>query len=111
MRTVLKGFHHRAVRRMADMMAHRGPGSGWIYPSLEEALKKAGVHTMEHYVSKRQQRIVDSISTRRIWMHCMAARRQPGTSPRTVCWWDQKRRQAKPIDEHGEDGAPCLQRH
>jgi len=28
---------------MADMMAYRGPGGGWIYPSLEEALKKAGV--------------------------------------------------------------------
>jgi len=28
-------------------------------------------------------------------------------SPRTVCWWwDQKRRQAKPVDELGED-APC----
>jgi len=88
---------------MADMMAYRGPGSGWIYPPLEEALKKAGLYTMEHYVSKRQQRIVDYISTRPIWMHCTAARRQPGTSPKTVCWWDQKRRQAKPVDEHWED--------
>jgi len=103
--TVLKGFHHRAVRRMADMMAYRGPGGGWIYPSLEEALKKAGVCTMEHHVSKRQQRVVDCVSTRPVWMHCMAARRQPGTSPRTVHWWDQKRRQAKPVDEQGEDGA------
>jgi len=109
--TVLKGFHHRAVRTMVDMVACRGPGGGWIHPSLEEALKKAGVHTMEHCVSKRQQHTVDCISTRPVWVHCMTARRQPGTSPRTVCWWDQKRRQAKPVDEHGEGGAPCLQRH
>jgi len=105
---VLKGFCHRAARRMADMMAHRGPGGGWIYPPLEEALKKAGLCTMEHCVYKRQQRMVDCISTRPIWMHCMAASRKPGTSPRTVCWWDQKRRQAKPADEHWEDGTPCL---
>jgi len=106
--TVLKGFHYRAARRMADMMAYRGPGGGWIYPSLEEALKKAGLYTMEHYVSKRQQRIVDYISTRPIWMHCMAASRKPGASSKTIYWWDQKRRQAKPVDEHGEDGTPGL---
>jgi len=45
--TVLKGFHHWAARRMADMMACRGPGCGWIHPSLEEALEKAGLHAME----------------------------------------------------------------
>jgi len=77
--TVLKGFHHQAVRRMVDMMACRGPGGGWIPPSLEEALKKAGVHTMERCVSKRQQHAVDCISARPVWMHCMVAWRQPGT--------------------------------
>jgi len=106
--TALKGFHHQAVRRMADVMACRGPSGVWVYPSLEEALKKAGVHTMEHCVSKRQQHMVDCISARPIWAHCMAASRQPATFPRTVCWWDQKRRQVRPVDEHGEDGAPCL---
>jgi len=29
-----------------------------ICPPLEEALKKAGLHTMEHHVNKRQQRMV-----------------------------------------------------
>jgi len=66
---------------MADLMAYRGPGGGWIYPPLEEALKKAGLHTMEHYVNKRQQRIVDYISTRPIWAHCMVASRKPGVDP------------------------------
>jgi len=108
--TVLKGFHHRAVRRVADMMACRGPGGGWICPSLEEALKKDGACAMEHCASNRQQRTLDCISTRPIWMHCMAASRKPGSSPKTVYWWDQKRRQAKPVDEHGEDGAPGLSR-
>jgi len=59
MMNVLKGFHHRAARRMANMMAYKGPGDKWIYPPLEEALKKAGLYTMEHYVNKQQQRIVD----------------------------------------------------
>jgi len=108
--TALKGFHHRAARRMANimMMACRGPGGGWLYPPLEEALKETGLHTMEHCVNKRKQRMVGCISTRPIWMHCMAASKKPGTPARTVCWWCQKRRQAKPVDEHWEDGTPCL---
>jgi len=108
MMTVLKGFQHRTARRMANMMAYKGPGDKWIYPPLEEALKKAGLYAMEHCVYKRQQRIVDYISTRPIWAHCMAASKKPGTPARTICWWDQKRGQAKPIDEHWEDGTPCL---
>jgi len=84
--TVLKGFHHWAARRMANMMAYRGPGNKWIYPPLEEVLKKADLYTMEHYVNKRQQRIVDYISTRPIWMHCMAASKKPGTPARTIYW-------------------------
>jgi len=96
---VLKGFQHMAARRMADMMACRGPGGGWVYPPLEEALKKAGLYTMEHYVNKRQQRIVDYISTRPIWAHCMAASRKPGTSPRLF---------TVGIRREGQDGTPCL---
>jgi len=38
----LKGFHHQAARRMANMMAYRDPGGDNIYPPLEEALKEAG---------------------------------------------------------------------
>jgi len=104
--TALKGVHHQN----GGHDGLRGPCGGWIYPPLEEALKKAGLCTMEHCVSQRQQRTVDHISTRPVWAHCMAARRKPGTSPKTVCqcWWDQKRRQAKPVDEHWEDGTPCL---
>jgi len=78
----LKGFHHWAARRMAKMMACRGPGGVWIYPPLEEALKEAGLYTMEHRVTKRQQRVVDYISTRPIWMHCIAASKRPGTPTR-----------------------------
>jgi len=50
--TALKGFHYCAARRILDMMVHRGPGGGWIYPPLEEALKKDGLYTMEQYVNK-----------------------------------------------------------
>jgi len=50
--TALKGFHHRVARRMANMMAYGGSGGGWIYPALEEALKGAGLYSMEHCVNK-----------------------------------------------------------
>jgi len=77
---VLKGFHHRAAGRMADIMAHGGPCGGWICPPLEEALKKPGLCAVEHCVNKRQQCTVDCISTRPVWMHCVAVSRKPGTS-------------------------------
>jgi len=80
--TSLKGFHHRAARRMANVMAYRGPGGGWIYPPLEEALKKTGLCTIEHNVNKCQQQIVDYISTRPIWVHCMSASKKPRTPAR-----------------------------
>jgi len=38
----------------------------------------------------------------------MSLMRKPGTPPGTVYWWEQKRRQAKPADEHWEDGTHCL---
>jgi len=66
---------------------------------------------MEHYVKKRQLRIVDYISTRPIWVHCVAESKKPVTPVRTVFWWDQKRRQTEPVDKHWEDRTPCLQRH
>ena len=37
---VLKGFHLWAARRMADMMAHSGPGGGWIYPHLRRPSRR-----------------------------------------------------------------------
>jgi len=71
---------------MASMMAYRGPGGSLIYPPLEEALKEAGLYAMEHYVNKYQQRIVDYISARLIWVHCMTVSKKPETPVRTVYW-------------------------
>jgi Reverse transcriptase (RNA-dependent DNA polymerase) len=118
--TVLRGFHHRAARRMANMMAYRTAGGKWVYPPIEEALKKAGLYNIEHYVNKRQYRIVDYIASRPIWAHCMAATKKPGTPAKTVYWWNQnrtppqaksgrKKKSGMPAEaETWEDGTPCL---
>ena len=34
----LKGFHHRAVRRMAGMVPKRQQDVTWVYPPIGEAL-------------------------------------------------------------------------
>jgi len=68
------------------------PGGGWLYPPITEALKESGLYTIVHYVNKHQQRIVNFVSTRPSWVHCMAAGKKPGTLAKMVYWWNQNRR-------------------
>jgi hypothetical protein len=72
---------------MANMMPRRLPGGKWFYPDIEEAMKAAGMYTIEHYFLKRQARIVNYITNRPIWAHCMAATRKHGSSSQRRLWW------------------------
>ena len=84
----LRGFHHRAARRMARMMAYKNSDGVWTYPPLEEALETAGLYSIEHYLTKRQQRVVQYIATRPIWAHVLDATQQQGPNPKTKYWWN-----------------------
>jgi len=84
----LTGFHHRAARRITGMVAYRAPGGEWVYPPIDEVLKEAGMYTMEHYISKRRNRLVTYVATRPIYDLCCDAVR-PSGSPNRMFWWDQ----------------------
>jgi len=62
---------------MANMMAYRVQGGKWGCPPTAEGLKESSLCSIEHYLNKRQQHIVDYNSTRPIWLHYMVANKQP----------------------------------
>jgi hypothetical protein len=77
----LDSFHHRAAWQMAGMCpAHNGEGNR-TYPSNTWALKKVGLHTIEHYIGVRQQTISNYIVNRPIFEHCWNGVRKRGSSP------------------------------
>ena len=65
MMQALRGFHHRAARRITSMMPYR-EGGEWVYPSTTEVLKEAGMYSMEHYLNVRRNKLVDYVATRPI---------------------------------------------
>ena len=81
----LRGFHHRAVRRITGMVAYRVAG-GWDSLPIEAVLEVAGLHPIEVYLERRQNTLVDYISTRPIFDLCNDATRLSG-SPNPRYWW------------------------
>ena len=57
-----------------------------MYPPLEEVITDAGIHEVETYVSRRQNRVVKLIATRPIMDLCLEAARRPGSKVANQCW-------------------------
>ena len=88
---VLEGFHHRAARRLSGRSAQYLPREDrWVYPPIEEALEKAGLFRLAHYIGVRQNTLAESIATRPILDICRCAERLSGSS-RHESWWRQRR--------------------
>ena len=85
----LSGFHHRVARRLSGRTPrYLRQEDRWVYPPIAEALEVAGMFTMEHYVSIRQNTLVNNITTRPILELCREAERRTG-SPSRLYWWTQ----------------------
>ena len=84
----LEGFNLRAARRMTGMRPRKEPDGSWTYPSTEEVLKVAGLHTIAHYIEVRQNTILKFIIDQPIHTLCEDAVRERGTGNRQY-WWDQ----------------------
>ena len=52
-------------------------------------MEEVGLHTVEHYIKVRRDKIASHIATRPIFEYCRGARRRRGTAPRQY-WWDQE---------------------
>ena len=54
---VLKGFHHRAARRITGMAAKYGAGGGWEYTPVVVVLEAEVLQPIKEYIRRRQATI------------------------------------------------------
>ena len=74
---------------MTGNMPKRNANTGaWTYPNTEKVLDKAGLHTIEHYISVRRATIAKFIVNRPIFDMCGEGERRRGSSRRQF-WWQQ----------------------
>ena len=74
----LKGFHHRAARRIAGMGPKRQQDRTWVYPTIGAALAIVGLQEIRVYIARRQNTVTQYIATRPIMDSCLAAEHTPG---------------------------------
>ena len=74
-------------RQITEMMAKRGAGRQWEYPSVEEEIDAAGLHPIGVYIKRHKTTIVERVACP-VYALCMEAERIMGTS-RIVRWWCQ----------------------
>jgi Reverse transcriptase (RNA-dependent DNA polymerase) len=87
---VLKGFHHRMARRLSGKRPYFLPAERkWVYPPIMEALEEAGLFSIEHYISVRQNTLADNVATRPILELCRESEWLSGSARRTL-WWTQQ---------------------
>jgi len=79
---VLASFHNGAARCITRKMTYK-VGEVWIYPPLEEAREDAGVHSIQHCVEKRQNRVAMHVASRPMWPHCVHADANPDSPTNT----------------------------
>ena len=88
MERALSGFLHGAVRRLTGRQARRDKDGDWYYPSLEGAMKEAGLTDIRTSILKRQSTVAQYIATRPLLDLCEGARAREGAKV-PLRWWDQ----------------------
>ena len=84
----LSAFIHGAVRRLTGRQPRRGRYGKWHYPSLEGAMKEAGLTDVRTSIQRRQNTVAQYIATRLLLDLCEGARQREGAMV-TLNWWDQ----------------------
>ena len=57
MERALSGFLHGAARRLTGRQARRGRNGTWHYPSLEGAMREAGLTDIGKFIANRQNTV------------------------------------------------------
>ena len=108
MLSALRGFHHRVARRLACRLPKLRQDGTWNYPRIEGARRKAGLFTIEHYISVRQQSFVEKVATRPIRQLCEGAERRTGGPPSRLYWWTQPTLEQEAPEVHVVAPEPAL---
>ena len=84
----LDSFHHRVAQHITRRQPRRRGYGIWKYPTLTEAMGKAGFERIIKSVTRMQKKVAQFIATRPIIDLCERATRRPGA--RVSCrWWEQ----------------------
>ena len=70
MEKALSSSQHRVVRRLTGRQPRRRVGRSWEYPSLEEAMAKAGFKRIRTYIMRSQNTVAHYIAMQPIMDLC-----------------------------------------
>ena len=88
MERALSGFLHEAARRLTGRQARRGKNGAWHYPSLEGAMREAGLTDIGKSIANRQNTVAQYIATRPLLGLCEGDRAREGARV-PMRWWNQ----------------------
>ena len=105
----LSGFLHGAARRLTGRQARRERGGEWYYPSLEGAMREAGLTDIRKSIKNRQNTVAQYIATRPLLDLCEGERAREGAKV-PLRWWDQEgfdweTAKAKGVEQDRTDGS------
>ena len=78
MEWALSGFLHGAARRITGRQARREKDEDWYYPSLEGAMREAGLTDIRASILNRQNTVAQYIATRPLLELCEGTRAREG---------------------------------
>ena len=88
MERALSAFLYGAARRLTGRQTRRGSDGKWHYPSLEGAMKEAGLIDIRTSIHRRQNTVAQYIATQPLLDLCEGARHREGARV-TLRWWEQ----------------------
>ena len=88
MERALSAFIHGAARRLTGRQPRKGRDGKWYYPSLEGAMKEAGLTDVRTSINRRQNTVAQYIATQPFLDLCGGAMQREGVRV-TLRWWYQ----------------------
>ena len=90
MEKALDSFQSRVARRITGRQLRQKKYGSWDHPPLAEALREAGMVGIRMFITRRQNKVLQYITTRPILDPCKRATRQPGARV-SWRWWEHAR--------------------
>ena len=85
----LRSFHHRCARYITNRHIKQDMETGeWSYPNTKATLEEAGLWTIEEYIERRRNTVMNYVKERAIYRKCKNSR-PAALSSRKVTWWEQ----------------------
>jgi hypothetical protein len=85
----LEGFHQQIARRLTGRapVYLRSEGT-WQYQPMGNAMEEAGLFSMNEYITRRRNKLVDYVATRSIYTTCRETEKR-GLDRGHQYWWNQ----------------------